>query len=120
MAAFRRDAVDDAGRERLLGSEEAAGQCHLGREGGGAAEIEQGPVLGAAEAARGFGHLEFGARGGDDQVAFEHDAEREAHRIAVRRGDHGLPVDRPGQKVAGIGAQPCGPPCSRNSSRLRS
>ena len=99
MAAFRRDAVDDAGREGFLGGEEAAGQGHLGREGGGAAEIQQGPVLGAAEAARGFGHLEFGARGGDNQVAFEDDAEREAHRIAVRCGDDRLPIDRSGQEV---------------------
>src|SRR5277367_6276177 len=49
VAAFRRDAVDDAGGEGLLGGEEAAGQGHLGRKGGGAAEIQQGPVLGAAE-----------------------------------------------------------------------
>ena len=100
MAAFRSHAIDDAGGESLLGGEEAAGQGHLGCESGGAAEIQQGPVLGAAEAARGFGHLEFGARGGDNQVAFEDDAEREADRIAVRCGNDRLPIDPIGARLS--------------------
>src|SRR5262252_7430157 len=69
-----------------------------------AAEIEQCPVFGAAEASRSLGDLEFGARGGDDQVAFEHDAERQAHRITVRRGDDRFPIDRASQQITGIGA----------------
>src|SRR5580692_10347806 len=40
VPAFRRDAVDDAGCESLFGGEEAAGQGHLSRKGGGAAEIQ--------------------------------------------------------------------------------
>ena len=78
------------------------------------------PVFGAAEAARGLGHLEFGPRRGDDQVAFEDDAERQTHRIAVRRGDDRLPVDRPGQQIAGIGAPALRPAMLQNSSRWRS
>src|SRR6266403_2272938 len=42
VPAFRRDAVDDAGCESLFGGEEAAGQGHLSRKGGGAAEIQLG------------------------------------------------------------------------------
>jgi len=33
---------------------------------------------------RGLGHLEFGPRGGDNQIAFEDDAERQTHRIPPR------------------------------------
>jgi hypothetical protein len=69
----------------------------LGREGSGAAEVQQCPVFGAAEASRSLGDLKFGARGGDYQVAFEHDAERQAHRIAVRRGNDRFPIHRAGE-----------------------
>src|SRR6266403_938191 len=67
-------------------------------------KFNKAPVFGASEAARGLGHLEFGPRGGDNQIAFEDDAERQTHRIAVRCGDDRLPVDRPSQQITGIGA----------------
>src|SRR6516225_10855307 len=54
MAAFGRHAVDQTGGKRLLGGEEAAGQCHLGGKGRTPTEIQQGPVFGAAEAPRGL------------------------------------------------------------------
>ena len=55
-------------------------------------------------AARGLGDLELRALLGDDQVALQHDADREAQHVAVRGGDHRLPVHRLGQKVGGMRA----------------
>src|SRR5208283_1161767 len=66
-----------------------------------------------AEAARGLGHLELGAGFGNDQVAFQHDAECEAQRIAVRCSDNRLPVDRADQQIARISA-----PALRSAERL--
>ena len=72
-----------------------------------------------AEAARGLGHLEFRARRGDNQVAFEHDPEREAHRIACGAAITGFQLTALVNKSAELAPQPCGPPCSSNSSRRR-
>jgi len=104
VPAFGRNAVDYPGGEGFFGGKEPAGQRDLGREGRRAAEIQQRPIFGAAEASRRLGHLEFGAGGGDDQIALEDDAERQAHRIAVRCRDDRLPIDRAGKQIAGVGA----------------
>ena len=61
-------------------------------EGAAAAIVHQRPVFAGAEAARGLGDLELGALLRDDQVALEDDTNREAEHVAVRRGDHRLPV----------------------------
>ena len=92
------------GRQRLFGGEEAPGQRHFAGESGAAAKIQQRPVFRAAEPARCLGHLELGPGLGDDQVAFQHDPKCQAHRVAVRRGNDRLPVDRSGQQIGGIGA----------------
>src|SRR5260370_34858584 len=97
--ALGRHAIDQIGLEGLLGGEEAAGECGFHREGAAAAIVHEGPVFARAPAARGFGALELRALFGDDQVALQHDADGEAQPVAVRGGDHRLPVDRLGQQV---------------------
>src|SRR6266851_1486377 len=102
--ALGRHAIDQVGLMGLLGGEEAAGEGGFHREGAAAAIVHERPVFPRAQPARGFGDLELRALFGDDQVALQHDADGEAQHVAVRGGDHRLPVDRLGQQVGGMRA----------------
>src|ERR1700730_3185911 len=104
ILALGRHAIDQVGLIGLLGAEEAAGECGFHREGAATAIVHERPVFPRAQAARGFGDLELRALFGDDQVALQHDADGEAQHVAVRGGDHRLPVDRLGQQVGGMRA----------------
>src|SRR5579883_1591694 len=104
ILALGRHAVDQVGLECLFRREEAAGQRRLHGESAAAPEMHQAPVLARAQAARGLGDLETRALLGHDQVALQHDADRKAEHVAVRRGDHRLPVHRLGQQVGRVRA----------------
>ena len=109
MFVGRRQPIDDAGLERLFRGEEAPGQRDLVTERGGGAILKQRPIARSAEPARRFGQLETGTLGGDDQVAFQRQAQTEPQHITVHRGDDRLPIDGVGEQIGRVGAPTLGP-----------